>query len=92
MVKEATDMRTELCPHGCGHRNRVGHQHARANCPPPAGKHGDRYHSLSPKKESSINVQLFDQRGSAVKDTGKPSASSDKRAGGKPKIAGKVVK
>lgn len=77
-----------LCPHGCGHPTGKGGPHKKENCPPPAGKRGDRYHSLSPKREQAqVGTQIFDVRGAPVKDTGKPSASSDKKAGGKAKVA-----
>lgn len=76
------------CPHRGDHKTNRSRPHGPRQCPPPRGKHGDRGHSLYAAKVRVLGEIKLNDRGAAVAGTGKPSASSDKKAGVKNKIGG----
>lgn len=72
------------CPFRGDHKIRSGHMHGSSQCPPLAGERGDhrrlkrlrKKHAKQAAKDMAGTV-----RGVSVAGTGKPSASSDKKAG-----------
>ncbi len=67
------------CPFRGDHKTNDNRPHGPSQCPPPAGKHGDRYHSLSPKREGPMKVLTFDARGVSVAGVHNAGASSPNR-------------
>lgn len=72
------------CPHRGDHKTNRSRMHSPSQCPPAPGKHGDRGHSLYARKAQMMGEIKYDDRGAAVKDTGKIAASSDKTRKKKP--------
>jgi len=67
------------------HKTNSSRPHGPSQCPPPPGEHGDhrRLKRLRKKHNRQIARDMAGTvRGVAVAGTGKPSASSDKKAGG----------
>lgn len=77
------------CPHRGDHKIRPGRMHGPSQCPPLPGEHGEhRRNKRLRKKHAKRAAEFHVDRGAAVAHTGKPSASSDKKARVKNKLAG----
>ena len=80
------------CPFRGDHMIRNGHMHGSSQCPPAPGEYGEHKRSKRlRKKYTKHEAQFHVQRGVAVAGTGKPSASSDQKAGVKNKLTKKGV-
>ena len=77
------------CPHRGDHKIRLGRMHGPSQCPPLPGEYGEHRRLRRLRKKHAKRVAEFHvDRGAAVAGTGKPSASSDKKARVKDKVAG----
>ena len=66
------------------HKTNRSRPHGPSQCPPPVGEHGDHRRRKRLRKRNSKKAAKFmagTVRGVSVAGTGKPSASSDKKAG-----------
>lgn len=71
------------------HMIRRGHMHGPSRCPPLPGEYGEhRRNKRLRKKHAKRAAEFHIDRGAAVAGTGKPAASSDKKACVKNKVAG----
>ena len=71
------------CPFRGDHKIVRGYMHGPSRCPPPPGEYGEhRRNKRLRKKHTKRAAEFRVDRGAAVAHTGKPSASSDKKAGG----------
>lgn len=83
------------CPFRGDHKIRKGHMHGPSQCPPPPGERGDhrRLKRLRKKHNKQVAKDMAGTiRGVAIAGTGKPSTSSDQKAGVKNKIKNLVKK
>ncbi len=70
------------CPFRGDHKIVRGRMHGPSQCPPAPGEYGEnRRTKRLRKKHAKMDSQFHVQRGEAVAGTGKPSASSDQKAG-----------
>lgn len=68
------------CPFRRDHKTNNCRPHGPSQCPPPPGKHGDRYHSLSAGgRKRPMKVLAFDERGVSVAGIHNAGASSPNR-------------
>ena len=67
------------CPFRGDHKTNRSRPHGPSQCPPPRGKHGDRYRSLHAKRETSIVGKSYDVRGVAVTGVGGNQAKSHRQ-------------
>lgn len=77
------------CPHRGDHKTNRSRMHGPSQCPPAPGERGDHRRLKRLRKKHSKQVakdMAGTVRGVSVAGTGKPSASSDKKAGVKDKI------
>ena len=71
------------CPFRGDHTIRKGFMHSPTQCPPPPGERGEhrKMKRMRAQKKAERAKGIIEQRGITVTGSGKPSASSDKRAG-----------
>ncbi|OGN02375.1 MAG: hypothetical protein A2655_01425 [Candidatus Yanofskybacteria bacterium RIFCSPHIGHO2_01_FULL_43_42] len=75
------------CPFRGDHMIRKGRMHGPSQCPPLPGEYGEHRRNKRLRRRRAKRAAEFSVgRGEAIAGTGKPSASSEKRAGVKDKL------